>query len=73
MNVLPTCSLSLSLSPLISCSVFILSAGEVNIEGLKALEFLLMASDKKDIVSVNVVAQYSSETKFNGFVKVSET
>ena len=37
------------------------------------MEFLVLASDKKDIVPVSVIAQYSAETKSNGFVKVSET
>ena len=61
----------LSLSPL--SFVRLLSAGEVSIDGLKAMEFLLLASDKRDIVPVSVIAQYSAETKSNGFVKVGDT
>ena len=59
--------------PLPLSLAWLLSAGEVSIDGLKAMEFLLLASDKKDIVPVSVIAQYSAETKSNGFVKVSDT
>ena len=59
--------------PLPISLALLLSAGEVSIEGLKALEFLLLASDRKDIVPVSMIAQYSSETKSNGFVRVSKT
>lgn len=59
--------------PLSSSLALYLSAVEVTVEELKSLEFLLMAFDKKDIVPLSVIAQYSSETKSNGFVRVCKS
>lgn len=61
-----------SLSLYLSCLfALLLVAGDVSVEGLKGLEFLLLAADKKDILPVSMIAQYPSETRSNRFDEVS--